>query len=172
MPGGHGLAHGAAHANTASASLKPEETVESRKQRKKRERAAEQKYQDDKLCSSSNIAAMEKLCGCNTEGLLLESALKEARALGDLATFVLFQRKKQPPDVRAQMPGWDPVACKVETLDNYAEAFAGLRREEISLAKKRTIHKGVSLRKALRGPGPPKITPMDIAKIHARGPRA
>ncbi|KAH8048601.1 phosphatase [Aureococcus anophagefferens] len=168
MPGGHGLAHGAAHANTASASLKPEETVESRKQRKKRERAAEQKYQDDKLCSSSNIAAMEKLCGCNTEGLLLESALKEARALGDLATFVLFQRKKQPPDVRAQMPGWDPVACKVETLDNYAEAFAGLRREEISLAKKRTIHKGVSLRKALRGPGPPKITPMDIAKIHAR----
>ncbi|KAH8097259.1 phosphatase [Aureococcus anophagefferens] len=145
MPGGHGLAHGAAHANTASASLKPEETVESRKQRKKRERAAEQKYQDDKLCSSSNIAAMEKLCGCNTEGLLLESALKEARALGDLATFV-------------------------ETLDNYAEAFAGLRREEISLAKKRTIHKGVSLRKA-PAPGPPKITPMDIAKIHAvRGP--
>ena len=26
----------------------------------------------------------------------------------------------------------------------------------------------MSLRKALRGPGPPKITPMDIAKIHAR----
>ena len=92
------------------------------KERKKQEKEAKQKAADDRETSALNIQATCDACGCNTSGLLLDSCIREARALGDMATFVVFKKKAKPPDVRAQMPGWDPALCRVETLDSRARA--------------------------------------------------
>ena len=140
----------------------------SAKEMEKLEKEKKKRKADDLATSKDNLAAIEEASGCNTAGLLLESCIREARALGDMATFVLFKKKVRPPDVRAQMPGWDPVLCRTETLDSYSAAFAALRKEEIALAKKRHVPKNGVLAKTLRGPGPPRVTAMDIAKVHAR----
>ena len=69
---------------------------------------------------------------------------------------------------RTQYPGFDPVEAASKTLDDYATLFTEIRKEEVALAKARHVRvKGV-MTKELKGPGPPHVTKLDLARAHAK----